>query len=91
MRAVAVGRKIPQFTATGTDGRPWKSGDLRGEKLSAVVVEPLLAAVLKEVPHAFALLAPSDVAPAPRYRLFLETPLDDGRCAALAAEVLAAL
>jgi hypothetical protein len=88
VRCVGHFRALPMLRF---EGRLDKTSDLRGEKLSAVVVEPLLAAVLKEVPHAFALLAPSDVAPAPRYTLFLETPLDDGRCAALAAEVEARL
>ncbi len=33
MTKVAVGKKIPDFTATRTDGSPWKLKDLRGSKL----------------------------------------------------------
>ena len=73
------------------DGRRDKTSDLRGEKLSAVVVEPLLARLLEGVPVDFVLLAPRlDVTP-PRYTLFLEAAVPEARARALAAEVESSL
>lgn len=68
------------------EGRLDKTADLRGEKLSAVVVERVLQTVLHGQPVEFSLLAPS-LGATPRYTLFLETRLDDAACRALADEV----
>lgn len=88
VRCVGSWRAVPMLRF---EGRLDKTSDLRGEKLSAVVVERVLAEALRDVPHAFALLAPSDATPTPRYTVFLETPLDDDACAALAADMEARL
>ncbi|MBL8922694.1 MAG: GH3 auxin-responsive promoter family protein [Myxococcaceae bacterium] len=84
VRCVGHWRALPMLRF---EGRLDRTSDLRGEKLSAVVVERVLAEALRDVPHAFALLAPSDATPTPRYSLFLDAPLDEGRCSALAADV----
>jgi peroxiredoxin Q/BCP len=33
MSKIATGKKVPEFTARGTDGSPWKLRDARGSKL----------------------------------------------------------
>lgn len=67
VRCVGWWRAVPLLRF---EGRLDKTADLRGEKLSAVVVERAIAEVVRAVPVAFVLLAPS-LAPA-RYRLFVE-------------------
>ncbi|MCA2977275.1 MAG: GH3 auxin-responsive promoter family protein [Myxococcaceae bacterium] len=72
------------------EGRSDKTSDLRGEKLSAVAVEPKLERALRGLPLAFALLAPR-LEPTAGYTLFLEGPLDDAQLRALADAVETAL
>jgi peroxiredoxin Q/BCP len=33
MASVTVGKKVPDFTSTTTDGKPWRLKDTRGKKL----------------------------------------------------------
>lgn len=84
VRCVGHWRALPMLRF---EGRLDKTSDLRGEKLSAVVVEQVLREVLREAPHDFVLLAPSLTSSPPRYTLFLETRLDDAGCARLADAV----
>lgn len=76
VRCVGHWRALPllQF-----EGRLDKTSDLRGEKLSAVVVEAALRRALGELPVDFVLVAPS-MTPSPRYVLFLETRAPDADC-----------
>lgn len=87
MTCVGHWRAVPMLRF---DGRRDKTSDLRGEKLSAVAVEPLLERVLQGQPIDFVLLAPS-LSDRPRYTLFLETSLDEASVGPLGAAVEAAL
>ncbi|MBM4778352.1 MAG: GH3 auxin-responsive promoter family protein [Archangiaceae bacterium] len=73
VRCVGFWRALPLLRF---EGRLDKTSDLRGEKLSSVVVESVLRETLRRVPVQFVLLAPS-LEPTPRYVLFLESDVDD--------------
>lgn len=87
VRCVGHFRALPMLTF---EGRRDKTSDLRGEKLSAVAVEPKLQRVLEGLPVDFVLLAPTTGDP-PHYTLFLEAAVDEERLHALATAVEQAL
>lgn len=73
VRCVGHFRHVPMLDFVG---RLDRTSDLRGEKLSAVVVEAALRAVLRGTDVEFALLAPSLATEPPRYVLFAEGATD---------------
>ncbi len=81
VRCVGFWRALPLLRF---EGRLDKTSDLRGEKLSAVVVEAALRDALQGLPVDFVLLAPS-VADPPRYTLFIEATVDQARVLQVAA------
>ena len=81
VRCVGKWRALPLLRF---EGRLDKTSDLRGEKLSAVVVEAALRRVLRDVPVEFVLVAPS-LTPSPHYALFLETVASEADCERLRA------
>lgn len=83
VRCVGFWRALPLLRF---EGRLDKTSDLRGEKLSSVVVESVLRETLRRVPVQFVLLAPS-LEPTPRYVLFLESGVDDVTARAMADSV----
>lgn len=83
VRCVGHWRALPLLRF---EGRLDKTSDLRGEKLSAVVVEAALRRVLRDVPVDFVLVAPS-LTPSPHYVLFLETAASDDACERVRAAV----
>lgn len=87
VRCVGHWRALPMLRF---EGRLDKTADLRGEKLSAVVVEAALRRALSGLDVDFVLLAPS-LSNQPHYELFLETPAPDAVCANVASVVEAAL
>jgi hypothetical protein len=87
VRCVGFWRALPMLRF---EGRLDKTADLRGEKLSSVVVERALGEVFRETPHEFLLLAPS-LEPRARYLLFVESPAADALLVARAGEVERAL
>jgi hypothetical protein len=81
VRCVGQWRALPLLRF---EGRLDKTSDLRGEKLSAVVVEAALRRVLGDVSADFVMVAPS-LTPSPHYALFLEASASDARCEHLRA------
>jgi len=87
VRCVGHWRALPLLRF---EGRLDKTSDLRGEKVSAVVVEAALRRALDELPVDFVLVAPS-VTPSPHYALFLETRASDADCERVRATLETAL
>lgn len=85
VRCVGHWRALPLLRF---EGRVDKTSDLRGEKVSSVVVEAVLREVLASATVAFALLAP-ELEPLPHYTLFLES--NGGEVERIAAALEAAL